>query len=58
MYDVVHIDEKWFYVKRVGEKVYVITDKDGKPAETPPVQFVKSKRFIMKVMFLCAVARP
>ncbi|KAJ0394050.1 hypothetical protein ATCC90586_009234 [Pythium insidiosum] len=55
MYDVVHIDEKWFYVKRVGEKVYVITDEDGKPAETPPVQFVKSKRFIMKVMFLCAL---
>ncbi|GMF37369.1 unnamed protein product [Phytophthora fragariaefolia] len=58
MYDVVHMDEKWFDVKKIGQKVYLLTGKDGKDAEEPTVQYVHSKRYITKVMFLCAVARP
>ncbi|KAE9005692.1 hypothetical protein PF011_g11932 [Phytophthora fragariae] len=58
MYDVVHLDEKWFYVKKVGGKVYVLTGKDDVPIEDPPVQYAQSKRHIKEVMFLCAVARP
>ncbi|KAE9034990.1 hypothetical protein PR003_g8302 [Phytophthora rubi] len=27
------MDEKWFYVKKVGQKVYVSTGKDGTPLE-------------------------
>lgn len=37
MHDVVHIDEKWFFVKRVGEKQYVMTNLDGRPAEKSQV---------------------
>ncbi|KAE9271934.1 hypothetical protein PF008_g30229 [Phytophthora fragariae] len=44
MYDVVHMDGKWFYVKKIGLKVYLLTGKDGTPAEEPPVQYVHSKR--------------
>ncbi|GMF55230.1 unnamed protein product [Phytophthora fragariaefolia] len=56
MYDVVHMDEKWFYVKKIGQKVYLLTGNDGKAAE---VQYVHVKeRYITKVVFLCAVARP
>lgn len=50
--DRIHADEKWFYLK------------DGKlcallgPEEEIPHRYVQSKRFITKVMFLCAVARP
>ncbi|GMF41128.1 unnamed protein product [Phytophthora fragariaefolia] len=40
MYDVVHMDEKWFYVKRIDQKVYLLTGKDGKAAEEPTVQYV------------------
>ncbi|ETI37296.1 hypothetical protein F443_16691 [Phytophthora nicotianae P1569] len=58
MHDVVQIDEKGFYVKNIGQHVYVLTGKDGCPSEEPPVQAVQSKRYITKVMFLCAVARP
>ncbi|ETP39280.1 hypothetical protein F442_13243 [Phytophthora nicotianae P10297] len=58
MYDTVHVDEKWFYVKKIGQKVYLLTGQDGTPCEDAPVQFVQSKRHILMVMFLCAVARP
>ncbi|ETM37504.1 hypothetical protein L914_15948 [Phytophthora nicotianae] len=59
-------DEEWracmeeaaTYVKKVGQKVYVLTGKDDILLEEPPVQFCQSKRHIMKVLFLCAVARP
>lgn len=52
MFDTVHIDEKWFYLVEVG-KSYILL-----PDEEPPHRSVKSKRFITKVMFLAAVARP
>ncbi|KAE9113659.1 hypothetical protein PF010_g9994 [Phytophthora fragariae] len=31
MYDVVHLDEKWFYMKKVGKHVYILTGKDDVP---------------------------
>ncbi|KAE8888890.1 hypothetical protein PF003_g27014 [Phytophthora fragariae] len=37
MYDVVHLDEKWFYMKKVGKHVYILTGKDDVPSEEPPV---------------------
>lgn len=51
-YDRVHIDEKWFYMTEINSKMYLV------PGEEPPHRTAKSKRFISKVMFLCAVARP
>ena len=50
--DFVHVDEKWFYLFHDGQRFYLY---DG---EEPPVRKVQSKRFITKVMFLAAVARP
>eukprot|EP00171_Calliarthron_tuberculosum_P000550 IDg550t1 len=52
MYDYVHIDEKWFYMTKVNANFYLV------PGETPPHRACKSKRYITKVMFMCAVARP
>ena len=52
MENIVHIDEKWFYLRRIKNSYYL-----GK-GEPTPYRFVKSKRFISKVMFLTAVARP
>jgi transposase-like protein len=52
MYDMVHIDEKWFYVTTNNRRIFL------HPDEEDPVRVTKSKRFITKVMFLCAVARP
>ncbi|CAM9241166.1 unnamed protein product, partial [Pylaiella littoralis] len=50
--DFVHVDEKWFYLFKDGQKFYLYDD------EIPPVRKVQSKRFITKVMFIAAVARP
>ena len=52
MYDYVHIDEKWFYMMREKTSVWLY---DG---EAMPNIACQSKRFIGKVMFICAVARP
>nr|XP_017226371.1 PREDICTED: uncharacterized protein LOC108202480 isoform X1 [Daucus carota subsp. sativus] len=52
MFDVVHIDEKWFFQTKETERYYLL------PEETDPVRTCKSKRFITKIMFLAAVARP
>lgn len=52
MYDVIHIDEKWFYLTEDNCRYYLELD------EPEPHRQVKSKRFITKVMFLAAVARP
>ncbi|GJQ67459.1 hypothetical protein Trydic_g8303 [Trypoxylus dichotomus] len=43
-----HIDEKWFYLLQVN----ITLD------EAEPESHCKSKRFITKVMFMAAVARP
>ncbi|KAF0735417.1 hypothetical protein Ae201684_008107 [Aphanomyces euteiches] len=51
MWDVVHMDEKWFNADQDRRKVYLTPD------ETVEHRTTKSKRFIPKVMFLAAVAR-
>lgn len=52
MFDVVHIDEKWFNRTSDKRPLYIL---DG---EEEPHRTEKSKRFIEKTMFLAAVARP
>lgn len=47
-----HLDEKWFYFFKEGQRFYHF---DG---EKSPIRKVQSKRFITKVLFLAAVARP
>ncbi|CAN0385735.1 unnamed protein product, partial [Discosporangium mesarthrocarpum] len=53
MYDWVHVDEKWFYVMKDARGNYLHPEED---APKPPR--AQNKRFITKVMFLAAVARP
>ncbi|XP_065847377.1 uncharacterized protein [Euphorbia lathyris] len=52
MYNMVHIDEKWFYMTKKSENYYLL------PYEEDPLRTCKSKNFIGKVMFLVALARP
>jgi hypothetical protein len=52
MYDVVHIDEKWFN-EDSDRKTYYLLDNEEEPHRAR-----KSKRFIGKTMFIAAVARP
>lgn len=52
LYDYVHIDEKWFYITKVKRSYYIMLD------EEEPSRNCKNKRFITKVMFMAAVARP
>ncbi|RHY23533.1 hypothetical protein DYB32_009153 [Aphanomyces invadans] len=49
---VVHLDEKWFNADKDRRKVYLTK------GETVSRRVCKSKRFISKVIFLVAVARP
>ncbi len=50
--DHVHIDEKQFTITRERNTYYLAPD------EKPPQRSCKSKRFIIKIMFLTAIARP
>ncbi|XP_057529901.1 uncharacterized protein LOC130808440 [Amaranthus tricolor] len=52
MTNVVHIDEKLFYITRTQQTFYLTQD------EIEPHREIQSKRFIPKIMFMCAVARP
>ncbi|XP_050889102.1 uncharacterized protein LOC127094292 [Lathyrus oleraceus] len=52
MYNIVHIDEKWFYMKEKSRNFYLVQDEED------PIRTCKSKNFIPKVMFLVAIARP
>ncbi|XP_057793293.1 uncharacterized protein LOC131009910 [Salvia miltiorrhiza] len=52
MYNTIHIDEKWFYRTKTNDRYYLLPD-EGEPYRT-----CKSKRYIEKIMFMCAVARP
>jgi len=52
LFNYVHIDEKWFYLTKEKRSYYVTLD------EELPERTCKSKRFISKVMFMAAVARP
>ena len=46
------IDEKWFYLTKDGQRFIIAAD------EEEPYRHVQHKSFLMKIMFLCAVARP
>lgn len=51
-YNVVHIDEKWFYRTRKNQKLY-LSNKEPNPQRQ-----TKNKGHIEKIMFLAAMARP
>lgn len=52
MFNCVHIDEKWFYMTRSSQKYYIL------PCESVSHRTCKSKKFITKIMFMSAIARP
>ncbi|XP_059315736.1 uncharacterized protein LOC132066441 [Lycium ferocissimum] len=52
MFNIVLIDEKWFYMTKKSQCYYLLSDEDE------PLRTCKSKNFIAKVMFLVALARP
>ena len=52
MEDLIHIDEKWFYLTKDGQCFIIAAD------EEEPYRHVQHKSFLTKIMFLCAVARP
>ncbi|XP_024636148.2 uncharacterized protein [Medicago truncatula] len=52
MYNVVHIDEKWFYITKKSSSYYLLGDEDE------PHRMCRNKNYIGKVMFLVVVARP
>ena len=52
MEDLIHIDKKWFYLMKDGQHFIIAAD------EEEPYRHVQHKLFLIKIMFLCAVARP
>ena len=52
MEDLIHIDEKWCYLMKDGQRFIIVAD------EEEPYKHVQHKSFLTKIMFLCAVARP
>lgn len=52
MFNLIHIDEKWFNMSRKNETYYLLPDEED------PYRTCKSKNFVGKVMFLAAIARP
>ena len=46
MYNVVYVDEKWFFMTQQSEKYYLLSD------EVEPLRTCKRKNFITKVIFL------
>jgi hypothetical protein len=52
MDNIVHIDEKWFYMTKENNNNYLL------PEEPRPLRTVHNKNHIGKVMFLTAVAQP
>jgi len=53
MMDVIHMDEKWFYLCQNKRTYYLLLVGEEDPHRT-----TKSKRFTTKVIFLSAVAHP
>jgi hypothetical protein len=52
LFDIVFIDEKWFYICQKSEKYYLL------PEEDDPHRTSKNKNYIPRLIFLCVVARP
>lgn len=51
-FDTIHIDEKWFYEKRQQTSMLAVA------GEKPPNNTAKHKSHVLKVQFICAMARP
>jgi hypothetical protein len=51
-YDTVHVDEKWFFISEKQLRCYIALD------EQPPERNAQNRDHLIKVMFLCAIARP
>jgi hypothetical protein len=49
--DMVHVDEKWLWICKDGEK-YILVDSE----EELPYRHVRHKNYVEKVMFFCAQA--
>lgn len=52
MMDLIHLDEKWFYMTKKPQRYYL------HPDESIPLRTCKSLNFIDKIKFLAVVARP
>ena len=52
MYNIIHMDEKWFNITSKYKKYYML------PEEDDPHRVVQNKNSVGKVMLLSAVARP
>jgi len=52
MSNVVHIDEKWFWMEKTKINIYKLA------SEGQTYRHIKNKTHIVKVMFLSAVSRP
>ena len=52
MSNIIHIDEKLFYLTRTQQTYYLT------PGVPEPHREIQSKRYIPKIMFMCAVASP
>ena len=52
MMEYVHLNEKWFYLGRVKNYFYML------PEEAVPHFTCQNKKFLLKIIFLAAVARP
>ena len=52
MSNIVHIDEKLFYLTRT-QQTYNLTLGEEKPHRE-----IKSKRYVPKIIFMCVVAKP
>ena len=52
MEDLIHIDKKWFYLTKDGQRFIIAVD------EAELYWLVQHKSFLTKIMFLCAVAMP
>ena len=51
-YQVIHVNKKWFYLIKDGQKFYIAHD------EKPPYISQQHKQSIPKVMFFCVLMRP
>ncbi|KAL6861666.1 hypothetical protein ACP4OV_017366 [Aristida adscensionis] len=52
LFDIVFIDEKWFYLSQKSENYCLLPDEDD------PHRTCKNKNYIPRLMFLCVCARP
>ena len=52
MEDLIHIDEKWFYLTKDEQHFIIAADKEE------PYRHVQHKSFLTKIMFLCVVTTP